>query len=143
MSDSTNERLRPQPLTAEEHELAEHIRDLTFQLFKSHEHDYHAGSPCGMNRVSHGAWLAHSLGVGSAHLQKLMAAIAMYESGCPCGVPTLRESDFERHAAGEPVERRPGRVRCHWPACVIEGEHVHCPECGSTEHAAAQCATKG
>jgi hypothetical protein len=91
------ERITPQRLTEDEDELANTIRDLTFELLGAHERVAHEGHPCGMNRVSHVAWMAHCLGIGSAHLQKLMACIAMYESGCDCGIPTLLPEHFEGH----------------------------------------------
>lgn len=94
-------RIIPRELTGGDKALSEAIRDATFELLKRHEAVEHGGEPCGMNRVSHVAWLAHSLGVGSAHLQKLMAAIAMYETNCPCGVPTLKPEHFENHRRGD------------------------------------------
>jgi hypothetical protein len=93
----STERIIPKVLTGHGKDLSEAIRDATFELMSLHERPEHAGSPCGMNRISHVAWIAHSLGVGSAHLQKLMAAIAMYEADCPCGVPTLAPEHFENH----------------------------------------------
>ncbi len=90
-------RIIPQILTGDDKDLSEAIRDAVFELMRRHEGPEHNGHPCGMNRAGHIAWLAHSLGIGSAHLQKLMACIAMYEAECPCGVPTLTPEQFEKH----------------------------------------------
>lgn len=91
------ERIIPQALTGGDKELSEAIRDAVFELMRRHEQSEHAGHPCGMNRVGHIAWLAHCLGINSAHQQKLMAVIGMYENDCPCAVPTLDEEHFKGH----------------------------------------------
>jgi hypothetical protein len=33
--------------------------------------------------------------------------------------------------------------KCDVPMCTIKRRHVHCPECGSTEHRAADCDMEG
>jgi hypothetical protein len=97
----TDERatMQPQPLDPETQAFANSIRGATFELLSIHEAEMHGGEPCGYQRLSHVAWIAHSLGVGSAHFEKLKDAIAMYEAGCPCGVPTLLPEHFAGHAA--------------------------------------------
>ncbi len=99
------ERIQPQPLDPERQAFADAIQGATFELLGMHEAESHGGEPCGHQRVSHVAWIAHSLGIGTAHLQKLMAAIAMYESDCPCGVPTLLPRHFADHIAAQHAEQ--------------------------------------
>jgi hypothetical protein len=94
-------RIQPQPLDPETQAFANAIRSATFELLNIHEGETHGGEPCGYQRLSHVAWIAHSLGVGSAHFEKLKDAIAMYEADCPCGVPTLQPEHFAAHAAAE------------------------------------------
>jgi hypothetical protein len=94
--------MQPQPLDPETQDFANMIRSATFELLGMHEAEMHGGAPCGYQRLSHVAWIAHSLGVGgSAHFEKLKEAIAMYEAGCPCGVPTLLPEHFAGHVMAE------------------------------------------
>ncbi len=95
----STERIIPRELTGDDKELSEAIRDAVFKLMDRHESgpEHPTHEPCGMNRAGFIAWLAHSLGIGSANLQQLMALIAMYEADCPCGVPTLKPEHFEGH----------------------------------------------
>jgi hypothetical protein len=88
--------LNRQPLTDDERELSNLMRDAAFRLTGAHESREHQGHACAWTRVGVIAYLAHSLGVSSTHLPRLQEAIAQYERDCPCGVPTLDEESFNR-----------------------------------------------
>ncbi len=57
---------------------------------------------------------------------------------------TDEEVDWLHAALGEFIASRTEiREGCGLAGCSVPGAHVHCPECGGTDHVASQCPMEG